>query len=601
MRNLLQDVDRDRLAAPLATLAGEVTIAGRPLRALAEAEGSAFFPAAANARAAELLLMPGVREGHEALGDAVLDFVMAMAEATPPAARAFAPGIEVTRHDPRDLEVLTPFFRFSGDLRQGALRQQARHWQGAAPALRHTGNLVEFRIGRHAACVDVEDNIADAAVERTAEGVVLTHAGTIRGMAGLFSPKEVEAGQVVHRYLIRPGSPVVTVEVRFTATRALSQVRVTTALDAMEDEGVVAGAARLLSGGAWRDLAAPAAPGRERWARDVPVAHLALGAAGWPEGAPAVHLRPADPARVFSVVAQANRSGAVHWLLLRHGPVNLAAGETLTVREDRLLAAGDVAAVAGMMAGAAVPGLDLDPRPSAGAALQAVATALLLDGTGGWRVRLPEERRAALAAFADRQAARLADSAPVEELAAGVVGADALRRLRGAAPDDALARLLPRLRAALASGPGGLAARTLGALALARAATWPDGADAAPALAAVLDGIRGSAPGLAPQVTLDGTPVDALAEAEGVALLARAAGAVVLAAGAGAPLDPALVDRMREMHRTAIALVRPLARPRDGWLEVGGPQGLAPGLQAAATLAFLAPERLVFGAGRAAA
>jgi hypothetical protein len=595
MRNLLQDADRDRLAAPLAALAGEVTVGGRPLHALPEAEGSAFFPALGNARAAELLLMPGVREAHPALGDAVLDFVMAMAEATPPAARAFAPGIEVTRDDPRDVEVLTPFFRFSGDLRQGALRQQARHWAGAAPALRHTGNLVEFRIGRHAACVDVEDNVADATVEHTAEGVVLAHAGTVRGMAGLFSPKPVEAGRIAYRYLIRPGSPVVTVEVSFTAARALSQLRITTALDAMEEEGVVAGAARLLSGGAWRDLVAPAAPGPEGWARGVPVAHLALGAAGWPTGAAAVHLRPHEPGRVLSVIAHANRGGAVHWLLLRHGPVDLAAGQTLTIREDRLLSDGDAAAVAGMMAGAAVPGLDLDPRPAAGAALQAVATALLLDGTGAWRAPLPEERRAALAAFADRQVARLAEGAAAEELAAGAIGADALRRLRGAAAGDALALLLPPLCAAFAAPPDGLAARALGALALARAATWTDGTDAAALLGALLEGVRGSAPGLAPQVTLDGAPVDALAEAEGVALLARAAGAVVLAAGAGAPLEPALVDRMREMHRTAIALVRPLARPRDAWLEVGGPQGLAPSLQAAATLAFLAPERLFLG------
>jgi hypothetical protein len=601
MRNLLQDADRDRLAAPLAALAGEVTVGGRPLRALAEAEGSAFFPALGNARAAELLLMPGLREAHEALGDAVLDFVMAMAEATPPAARAFAPGIEVLRDDPRDLEVVTPFFRFSGDLRAGAPRQQARHWVGAAPALRHAGNLVEFRLGRRAACVDVEDAIAEAAVEQTAEGVVLRHEGVIHGMAGLFGPRQVEAGRIAYRYLIRPDSPVVTVEVRFTATRAISQLQVTTALDAMEEEGVAAGAARLLSGGAWRDLAAPDAPGAAGWARRTAVAHLALGAVGWPAGAAVAHLRPHDPARVFSVVAHGQRGGAVHWLLLRYGPVDLAAGETLTLSEDRLLAAGEVASVAGLMAGGAAPGLDLDPRPATGAALQAVATALLLDASGAWRARLPEARRAELAAFADRQAARLAEGTRVEELAAGMIGADALRRLRGAAAGDALARLRPLLSAALAAAPGGLAARALGALALARAATWADGTEAAAQLAPVLAPIEGSAPGFAPQVTLDGVPVDPRADAEGVAILARAAGAVVLAAAAGAALDPALVERMRRMHRTAIALVRPLARPRDAWLEMAGPQGLEPRLQAAATLAFLAPERLVLGAGRAAA
>jgi hypothetical protein len=52
MRNLLQDADRDRLAAPLALLAGEVAFGGRRFQALPEAEGSAFFPAAASAAAA---------------------------------------------------------------------------------------------------------------------------------------------------------------------------------------------------------------------------------------------------------------------------------------------------------------------------------------------------------------------------------------------------------------------------------------------------------------------------------------------------------------------------------------------------------------------
>jgi hypothetical protein len=138
-------------------------------------------------------------------------------------------------------------------------------------------------------------------------------------------------------------------------------------------------------------------------------------------------------------------------------------------------------------------------------------------------------------------------------------------------------------------------------LALARAASWPDGAPAAAALPDLLAGIGASAPGTAAALSLGGLPLDPLAEAEGVALLARAAGAVVLAAGAGAPIDAAAVARAKELHRIAVALLRPLARPRDGRLEVQGPRGLAPGLQALLTLAFLAPERLVLPPGRAAA
>src|SRR5690606_29838673 len=98
MRNLLLDADRDRLVAPLAgALAGEASLGGRRFRALAEAEGSAFFPLAANARAAELLLLPGLRERHAALGDDLLDFAMAMAETSPASRRAVAGSLALRR------------------------------------------------------------------------------------------------------------------------------------------------------------------------------------------------------------------------------------------------------------------------------------------------------------------------------------------------------------------------------------------------------------------------------------------------------------------------------------------------------------------------
>jgi hypothetical protein len=562
--------------------------------------------------------MPGLREAQAPLGDALLDVLMALAEAAPGTGRAFAGSLELLRDDPRDLALQTPHFSFSGDLRAGVLRQASREGvfpqaphggvfphapRGGDAALRHTGNLVEFRLGRHAACLDVEDSITDATIERDGDRVVLTHVSTIRGKAGLFAPALVEAGRLACRYEIRADSPVLKLEVRFTASRAVTQLRVTTALDAMEEEGLGAAAGALLSAGAWTEKVPPAAPGGAYWARGVPVAHLAVGAAGWPAGAPAAHLRPHDPARVVSVHADTRREGAVHWLLLRHGQVDLAAGETLVVREDRLLAPGEVGAVARMLAAGAPPGLDLDPAPDAGAPLRAVAAALLMDATGAWRERLTEARRAVLIGFAERQVARLAASEDAADLASALLGADALGRACGAVGPDELPALAARLVAALGAVPGSvtLGTRALAVLALARGAAWSDGAVAAAALPAVLERIGASAPGTAPALMLDGVPIDPLAEAEGVAVLARAVGAVVLAAGAGAMLAPEAVAKARELHRIAIALLRPLARPRDGRLEVQGPRGLAPGLQALVTLALLAPDRLILIPARTAA
>jgi hypothetical protein len=589
MRNLLQDADRDRLVAPLALLATEIALAGRRFRALPEAEGSGFFPVAATAPAAELLLLPGLRDTHAPLSDALLDTLMALAGA-PGGMRGVAGTAELLREDPADLLVRTPHHRFTGDLRAGVVRQEPPG--GGRPALRHTGNLVEFRIGRRAACVDIEDNITEASITREDGRIVLTHASTIRGLAGLFTAREVEAGRITYRYEIDPASPVLRVEVRFTAARALSQLRVSTALDALAEDGPGGSAARLMEASAWRDAPPPAAPGAERWARGTPVAHLAVGAAGWPAGAPALHLRPHDAAQVLSVTAQALQGGEVHWLILRHGPVNLVAGQTLVVREDRLLAPGDIETVAAMMAAGLPPGLVPDPRPDPGAALRAVASALLFDAGGAWAEPLPDARRAALLAFAEDQVARLMPRESVADLASALLGADSLRRARSLRK-DALPALALRLARALEAAPADLAARALGMLALARSATWTDAA-AATALPRLLDGIGASAPGTAPTLTLDGARVDPLTEAEGIAMLARAAGAVVLAAGAGAPIAPTATAKARDLHRISVALLRPLVRPRDGRLEVHGPQGLAPGLQALLTLGFMAPERLVF-------
>jgi len=576
MRNLLQDADRDQLAAPLALLAAELAIGGRAFTALPEAEGSAAFPVAASAAAAELLMLPGLREAHGALSDALLDTAITLTEAG--ALRAVAGGAEIVSDDPAKLLIQTPHHRFTGDLRAGVLRQEPPG--GGLPALRHTGNMVEFRIGRRAACVDVEDNITAAAVTREGERIILSHESRIMGEAGLFTGKPVEAGRLTCRYEVDPASPVLRVEIRFTAARALSQARVSTALDAVEEDGPGGTAARLQEAGAWRDAAPPAAE-PVRWARGTPVSHVAVGKTGWPAGLPAVHLRPHDAARVMSVTAQAREPGAVHWLILRHGPVDLAAGETLVVREDRLMAPGAVEEVAALMAAGLSPGLAPDPAPDPGAALRAVAAALAF--SAGWRDPMDPARRAELLAFAERQVARLGAMAGLRELASALLGADALRRSGAAAPQG----LVERLAATPVAGVP-LFDRALAMLALARASAWSEAA-AAP-LGALLEGIGASAPGTAPALSLEGVPVVPLAEAEGIALLARAAGAAVLA---GAPLDPVAQAKAKELHRIAVALLRPLARPREGLLEVIGPQGLAPGLQAGLTLAFLAPERLL--------
>lgn len=614
MRNLLHATDRDRLVAHLrSTLLREVTVGGRRFMALAEgagADGGAFCAMPANAQAAELLAQPEIRDADPAFADGVLDFVMAMADAPLPCRRATVGGIELLRDDPRDFEILTPFHRFTGDLSAGLVRQQLRG-DASAPLL-HTGNLAEFRLGRYRNGVDVEDSIQDCAILRRGGSLVLRHESRIIGKAGWLRPRQVEAGTLRYDYEIIAGSPLLRLTVTFTAAagQRLSRLRISTALDQLGTAGLEMAEGRLGSPAAWRDFAAPQAAGLSLWAEATPVPHVAIGLAGWPQGAPALHIRPQAPERVMSVKAIAARPAALHWLILRHGPATLAPGATLVVREDRLLAAGMVAEDAARMMGAvaeSVSGLDLDPLPPQGVALNAVATQLLFAARRSYNVILPAERQAALEAWFDRQMAALLAGAPgVADLAWAILAADTRLRAGAAAPVEALVPRLLALQGAQGAFPGDLAGHAMALLALARALAKGDplllAGPISRAWAAVKPGpaeLREAGRMVVVEglVLQGGTPGLLRGHAEALSLVARAAGTLALVAEQRPEaLSAEVAEQARTLHRQAVALLRTLVRPRGTALEVvPSPLGGAthPAAQAAVALALMAPDTTI--------
>jgi hypothetical protein len=185
----------------------------------------------------------------------------------------------------------------------------------------------------------------------------------------------------------------------------------------------------------------------------------------------------------------------------------------------------------------------------------------------------------------------------VGDLAQAAVAADMLRRAGEANGAALQTRLLARL-ATLCDAetglvrPASLGGQALAILAFARAAARPDAAEAARMLVTLLGAVAAE-PGAG--LLRAGAPVDAAADPEGVALLARAAGCAALAAEAGGSLPEDAASRARDLHRAAVALLRPLVRPRLGILEVVGPGGVTASLQGLATLALLAPDRLMLG------
>lgn len=632
MRNLLHPVDRDRLAAHLrGAMLRDVVVGGQRLIGLAETggvEAGSFCAAPSNALAAELLAQPDIRDADPGFADGILDFVVAMADAPLSCRRAAVGGIEVLRDSPTDFEILTPFHRFTGDLSAGLVRQQMRGRHPVAAAVLHTGNLVEFRLDRHRSGVDAEDTISHFALRRVPDGVVLMHESRIVGTAGLFRPRQVEAGTLRYQYEIRAGSPLLRLSVTFTAAarQKVRHLRVTTAVDQLGAEGLewsegVLGAEPDKSGAvAWRDFGVPKLAGLSIWAEAKPVSHLALGRAGWPDRAAILHIRPAAPASVMSVKAVATRAGALHWLILRHGPADLAPGGTQLVQEDRLLAKGGTAEstsramATAVQAGDAVLGLDLEPLPPSGAALNAVAFHLLMAAHGAYQVPLPQARVATLEAWFDRHLAALMAGQPgIADLAYATLAAET--RMRAGAAATAFGGLMQRLLASQAADgrfhadgrqAATLADHAVAMLALARALPFFDPAQLAEPIARALAAVR---PGVvAMQDGESTTVVEGLAlagagpaplrhHALSVGLVARAAGAVLLAAEVRPGALPAeVLAQAQALHRQAVALLRPLVRPRGTALEVApSPLGgeADPAGQAAAVLGLMAPDSAI--------
>lgn len=624
MRNLLHATDRDRLAAWFrGPIERAVALDGRRLTALAEGEaGGSFCAAAGNARAAEALAMPDIHDAAPGLAAAAIDFAMAMEDAPEPCGRLGCHGLLVVQEDPRDLLVLTPFDAFGGDLSIGMLHQRPRGPLDALVSATHGGNMMEFRLGWRRHCEDVEDAIIAHGLDRDGDTVVAWHESRVMGRAGWLRPRRVEVGRLRYAYTISADSPVLRLTVTFTAAVALREVRLTTALDGLADSGFAEGTVR--EGEAWRSLPPPGRAGSETWQAlgqaTGPASHVAVGTEGaLPDGV-AVHLRPGDPARVVNVKAIARQPGRLQWVLLRHGAAALAAGETLVVREDRLLSRGlPVPAVARGMAMRGAAGLDRHPLPPQGATLNAIGTHLLFAAAEAYRTPVPAARRAELAAWFDTRLDRLMEGDPgLEDLAQAALGVEARLRAEArpghaAALGDLAGRLLAlqgddgvfRDRDGRLADPAGQA---MALLALARALPQLDPARIAPAIAAALAAVR---PGM---VDLVAGPRRAQAEGllvggaarqselrygEGVALMVRATGAVMLAATvAPGALDAAAIGQAEELHHHAIALLRPLVRLQGGTLVVmPSPLGgdTEPTTQAAAMLGLMAPDAVILG------
>lgn len=599
MRPLLSPQDRDRLVAPIRRrMRRQATLGGRAYPAIAEDSEAQVVALGANALVATLLADPALRDRDASFADGVLDFVIALDSAPGRGRRLALHGLEVRRDDPRGFEIATPFHLFGGDLSAGLVLQWINGRVGGRPGevlgpVIHSGNMVEFRIDRHPGHVDAEAGIAAFGIERQGgtdrgpDSVVLWHETPVTAKAGWLRARQVAAGVLRYEYTISARTPVLRVAVSFRATHPIGQLRLTTALDALGQEGLALAEGRVQTAEGWQDFAPPTKPALTTWAEGTAVAHVALGQGGWPAQGPTLHLRPGAPRGVMSVKAVSRRPPALHWLLARHGPIDVVAGSETLVTEDRLLAVGLAAEDAAQaMLAQAIP----DAAPAGGpcgAALAAIATHLLYARAGAYREAPTAQALAAREDWLDQRLAALAAAAPaaVEDVALGLLAADLLRRAGGG--EATLGQLAQKLLAAQGAeggiGAEGLVGHASAMLALAQAGPAIPGGAPDVALGRALAALRLEGDEIR---ALGAGPTDPGRMAEALALLLRALDAVA---------EVAPLPAVEGWRQQVIGLLRALVRPGEGTLEVW-PSALGSGAtaaaQAAAGLALLGRDAL---------
>jgi hypothetical protein len=490
-----------------------------------QTEGDGGFGTGRNADAAALFTLPPAWNADPAPGRGLLDFVMAMGPGEVLWRGWASPGLEVRSADPCGFAVQTSQYRFTGDLSRGLVEQAPRR---GGTAMRHTGNMVEFRLGGRSHCLDVEDAVTGFGLEESEEGVRLFHESTLTARTGFPRRHEVAVGTVLYEYRIAADSPLLRLAVTFRAAAALHDLRLTTALDGLSEPPDGPGFRRVVLGaaGGFRGLGA-IADGTATLAEE-PLDYLSMAQPAAEGPVQALHLRPVPgegAPRLSSVKAVGQQGGRLHWVVLRHarkGP--LPAGTEVALREDRLLTFGAAhvppAASLALLRNPEEGGADPSASEAAGPALEAAAQHFLLSVAGAYAAPPAVDRLTLLRAWVDRRLGLMLEALgePPEaartgprELGFTLLTLDCMHRATGLSRYRARSRALTGLLLSMQR---------------------PDGAFATPGTAPTLEGQAAALLALSRLLLQEATPVEeTVTHALSAGLSALRLGTVELAEG----------------------------------------------------------------------
>ncbi len=368
-----------------------------------------------NAKAAELLAEPGFYDSDPTHADAAIDFVLRMSQGAVIQRRCGPPEMRVLSTDPKAFRVETAFFILEGDLSLGVVRQSLRFNDGRTViAAQHTGNMLSFRYGGRARLVDAENSIDDFGVDFTADSFSVWHSSRI----GL--PKRpwhrtppAPLGRLRYTYGVAADLPTVSLRAELTLDPGvtLDKVVLSTALDQLSRiQGIEYRGVAIRAGGV--DRTAPRVADGSAQLHSGPAEYLGVSQQGASPGfSYGIHILLEDGAKLAEVAARGQKSGLLHWLVLKYPVGPIPEGGHAVISETRMLTGGgyydalshyEAVLRGGLGGGSADPSMTYD----IGAELNAVATNILFARRGCYARPPAPERLASMQAWYDRHLER---------------------------------------------------------------------------------------------------------------------------------------------------------------------------------------------------
>ena len=330
--------------------------------------------------------------------------------------RCGPPELRVVAADPRAFRIETAFFIVEGDLSKGVVRQSLRFNDGRTiVAAQHTGNTLRFRHDGRATTMDVETSIDRFEIEQTSGRVILWHRSPVTTQTGLLRRTPKLLGYLRYSYTvdIDRQSIATTVELTTQPGVTLDGVTLSTALDQLSKSiGVDYRCVAVRAQGV-NHTVDRVTDGRKTL-HAGPAEYVGISQVGASPGfSYGIHVLVRDSARLSAVIANGQKAGMLHWIVLSYAIGRVEAGATVSVAEERMLTGGgyydalehyETVLRAGL-GGGYDPSMTYD----IGAELNAVAAQILLAAHGCYARPPSPERIATLTAWYDRHLQRYFD------------------------------------------------------------------------------------------------------------------------------------------------------------------------------------------------